>query len=159
MRRRLRVVRRSRDARLLELGALAYELNRRGRQDARLVEAAVERVQVLDAEERALVAALEGVELLSAPAAAAGVRECGTCRAPLHPGSRFCASCGAPVAAGSDAPPRAEHGDGEPGPSQPAPAAGQAAEPAAALEPSGPPAPAPARHPERDVSRGVPVER
>ena len=100
MRRRLRAVRRDRDARLLELGALVFELRRRERDAPALVEVAVQRVQALDEEERALVAAVAGPEVVAANAASP---DCGSCHAPLPPGARFCPACGGPVAAAAAA--------------------------------------------------------
>lgn len=94
MRRRLRVVRRARDGRLLELGALVFELHRRERRDPKLLEEGVARVAALDVEERALAAALGTLSELPALASAAGCRTCG---AGLPEGARFCVECGAPT--------------------------------------------------------------
>lgn len=94
MRRRLRVVRRARDGRLLELGALVFELHRRERRDPRLLDQGVARVAALDVEERALAAALGTLSELPALAPAAGCRTCG---AALPESARFCVECGAPT--------------------------------------------------------------
>jgi hypothetical protein len=102
MRRRLRAVRAARDRSMLELGALVFEMHRRDRHDARLVQSGVERVAGWDAEERALSAALGEAEPVAVSSPAPG--ECVACGVPLHTGARFCAACGAPagpVAGGS----------------------------------------------------------
>jgi len=70
MRRRLREVRSARDGRLLELGALVFELHRHERRDSKLLEAGVARVAALDDEERALATALaipQGLPALARP--------------------------------------------------------------------------------------------
>lgn len=113
MRRRLRAVRRDRDARLLELGALVFELRRRERDAPALVEVAVQRVQALDEEERALVAAVAGPEVVAASAASP---DCGSCHAPLPTGARFCPACGGPVATSAAAAPAAGPPPAEPAP-------------------------------------------
>jgi hypothetical protein len=161
MRRRLRAVRRDRDAHLLELGALVFELRRRGRDAPALVEAAIERARVLDEEERALVAAVAGPEVVAAAPAAP---ECATCHAPLHPGGRFCAACGAPVAASAPTaePPAIEPGRRPPEPAppaaEPAPRTAGSAPLTAAVEPR-PAEPSPRRLRENDGRAEVPAER
>jgi hypothetical protein len=135
MRRRLRAVRHDRDARLLELGALVFELRRRERDAPALVEVAVQRVQALDEEERALVTAVAGPEVVAASVA---YPDCRSCHAPLPPGARFCPACGDPVA-----PPAVAATEGE-----------AAAAPAAGAPPA---EPAPRRF--RESRTEVPAER
>lgn len=96
MRRRLREVRRARDGRLLELGALVFELHRRERRDPKLLEQGVARVASLDVEERALATALGTLAELPALPPMVG---CQTCGAGLPGGARFCVECGAPTSA------------------------------------------------------------
>ena len=98
MRRRLRVLARRREAVLLELGALAYELQRRERQRPELVRRKAAALTALDSEAAALAAALETsvpvIELPAPPAAG----ECSQCNAMLAPDWAFCARCGTRVA-------------------------------------------------------------
>ena len=98
MRRRLRVLRRRREAILLELGALAFELHRRHRQKPELVRRKAATLTALESEAEALAAALEtSVPMIELPASP-GDRECAQCAAVLAPDWAFCARCGTRVA-------------------------------------------------------------
>ena len=63
MRRRLREQRRLREALLLDLGALVYELHRQGRRAPELLQSKAAELTVVDDEVRELQAALDGVDL------------------------------------------------------------------------------------------------
>jgi hypothetical protein len=60
MRRRLRERRREREARLLDLGALVYELHRQGKRAPELLQEKAAELSVVDEEVRELEAALDG---------------------------------------------------------------------------------------------------
>jgi hypothetical protein len=60
MRRRLRERRREREARLLDLGALVYELHRQGKRAPELLQEKAAELALLDGEVRELEAALDG---------------------------------------------------------------------------------------------------
>ena len=74
MRRRLRERRRAREARLLDLGALVYELHRQGKRAPELLQEKAAELALLDEEVRELEAVLDGD---SAGAAASEVDETG----------------------------------------------------------------------------------
>lgn len=97
MRRRLRHVARRREALLLELGALSFELHRRQRERPELVRHKVAALTALGSEAEALAGALAtAVPLIQAPPSApAG--ECAACAAALAPDSAFCGRCGTPA--------------------------------------------------------------
>jgi hypothetical protein len=61
MRRRLGECRREREARLLDLGALVYELHRQGKRAPELLQEKAAELAVVDQEVREIEAALEGV--------------------------------------------------------------------------------------------------
>jgi zinc ribbon protein len=95
MRRRLRHQQRIREALLLDLGALVFELHRQGRREPELLQAKAAEVSAVDNEVRALAEALEAdatIEML-APGVA-GV--CGNCGTLLSTEDRFCPNCGTP---------------------------------------------------------------
>lgn len=97
MRRRARRLRRSREVLLLELGALVFESERRGRRDPNLVSAKVERLRAVDDEARALSTALSEdrpmIDLVSAGVAGT----CETCGSLLSTDARFCSNCATPA--------------------------------------------------------------
>ena len=97
MRRRARRLRRSREVLLLELGALVFESERRGRRDPNLVNAKVERLRAVDDEARALSTALAEdrpmIDLVTAGVAGS----CDTCGSLLSTDARFCSNCGTPT--------------------------------------------------------------
>jgi hypothetical protein len=120
MRRRLRHQQRIREALLLDLGALVFELHRQGRREPELLQAKAAEVSAVDNEVRALAEALDAdgaVEML-----APGVEGiCGNCGTLLSTEDRFCPHCGTPKEAAltGDEPPTAdamgasENGTGE----------------------------------------------
>src|SRR5712691_9612035 len=95
MRRRLRHQQRIREALLLDLGALVFELHRQGRREPELLQAKAAEVSAVDNEVRALAEALQAgapLEML-----APGVSgSCGNCGTLLSTKDRFCPNCGAP---------------------------------------------------------------
>jgi hypothetical protein len=66
-RRRLREQRRLREALLLDLGALVYELHRQGRRAPELLQQKAAELTVVDEEVRELEAELDGIEASAAP--------------------------------------------------------------------------------------------
>jgi hypothetical protein len=95
MRRRLRHQQRIREALLLDLGALVFELHRQGRREPELLQAKAAEVTAVDNEVRALAEALEAdatLEMLSP--GVSGV--CANCGALVSTADRFCPSCGTP---------------------------------------------------------------
>src|SRR4051812_31990597 len=86
MRRRLRHQQRIREALLLDLGALVFELHRQGRREPELLQAKAAEVSAVDNEVRALAEALEqdaSLEMLS-PGVAGVCAHCGTLPSPPH---------------------------------------------------------------------------
>jgi hypothetical protein len=73
MRRRLREQRRLREAMLLDLGALVYELHRQGRRAPELLQSKAAELTVVDDKVRELQAALEGGDTPEASAETAEV--------------------------------------------------------------------------------------
>lgn len=99
MRRRARRLRRSREALLLELGALVFESERRGRRDQNLVKTKVDRLRDVDDEARALAAAL-GEDRPMVDLVTAGVAgSCERCGSLVSTDARFCSNCGTPTSA------------------------------------------------------------
>jgi hypothetical protein len=97
MRRRLRRQRRVREALLLDLGALVYELHRQGKRAPALLQEKAGELGAVDDEVRGLEEALGdgvGVERLLATGI---VGSCASCGALLNAGDGFCARCGAPA--------------------------------------------------------------
>jgi hypothetical protein len=104
LRRRLRHQQRIREALLLDLGALVFELHRQGRREPELLQAKAAEVSAVDTEVRALAEALEAdasLQMLSPGVAGA----CVSCGALISTGDRFCASCGTPAEATLPGPP------------------------------------------------------
>lgn len=100
MRRRLRSLRRQREAMLLELGALAYELRRGGGKEELLAEKA-EALRAVDDEARGLAGVLDtdgGLDEVVVAGIGGPCPRCGALR-----GSRdsYCAACGAPLQEGA----------------------------------------------------------
>lgn len=106
MRRRLRRQRQVREALLLDLGALVFELQRQGRREPELLQAKAAELSAVDEEVRALSETLDthGTVLQLTAAGIAGT--CSQCAAIMPVDARYCASCGASaqVALGSPAP-------------------------------------------------------
>jgi hypothetical protein len=95
MRRRLRHQQRIREALLLDLGALVFELHRQGRREPELLQAKAAEVSAVDNEVRGLAEALHAdapLEML-APGLAGS---CGNCGTLLSTDDRFCPNCGTP---------------------------------------------------------------
>ena len=97
MRRRLRELRHRREALLLELGALVFELHRHGRQESELVASRAEAIATLDEEARALATALDTEVTLVEVVQAGIAARCGNCSALVASGDRFCSNCGTPA--------------------------------------------------------------
>jgi hypothetical protein len=108
MRRRLRRQQRVREALLLDLGALVYELHRHGRREPELLQEKAAELSAVDREVRALAEALEEGEALTQLVAAGIAGSCDACGSLLTTDARFCSRCGAPtaVALGEQAPQR-----------------------------------------------------
>ncbi|MGI8596196.1 MAG: hypothetical protein ACR2LY_02790 [Thermoleophilaceae bacterium] len=123
MRRRARRLRRSREVLLLELGALVFESERRGRRDPNLVSAKVERLRAVDDEARALSTALSEdrpmIDLVSAGVAGT----CETCGSLLSTDARFCSNCATPASPRARRQAAAANGAGA-GTTQPTPGPG-----------------------------------
>lgn len=101
MRRRVRQLRRRREAMLLELGALAFEMHRQGRQEPELLERKAEEVRVVDDEERGLSAALGERAPLVELVAAGITGTCPACGTLVGTDAVYCQSCGTPVRGGA----------------------------------------------------------
>jgi hypothetical protein len=97
MRRRLRQQQRVREALLLDLGALVYELHRQGRREPELLQAKAAELLAVDDEVRALGEALHERQPLAQLVAAGIAGSCPTCGALLTSDARFCSSCGSPT--------------------------------------------------------------
>lgn len=94
MRRRARQLRRRREAMLLELGALLFEMHRRNRREPELLERKAEEIRAVDAEERGLTEALGG-DARTVDIVAAGIAgTCPSCSALVSTDARFCERCG-----------------------------------------------------------------
>src|SRR3954452_25113809 len=97
MRRRLRRQQRVREALLLDLGALVYELHRQGRREPELLQAKAAELSAVDDEVRALGEALQEREPLAKLVAAGIAGSCETCGSLLTSDARFCSTCGTPT--------------------------------------------------------------
>ena len=98
LRRRLRYLRRVRELGFRDLGGLVFDLDRFGRDRADLVRAKLDALRAIDAEARALEAALADhrpVEELHEP----GISACAQCGSLHGSEARFCPSCGTRVGA------------------------------------------------------------
>ena len=98
-----------REALLLDLGALVFELHRQGRREPDLLQAKAAELMAVDEEVRALADALEVNESVMQLVATGVAGSCENCGALMSVDARFCASCGAPAVP-------ALSGDGEPAP-------------------------------------------
>lgn len=117
MRRRLREQRSMREALLMDLGALVFELHRHGRREPKLLQAKAAELSAVDAEVRALSEALDrdlGVVEITAAGIAGSCQHCGML---LSTQASFCASCGAPAKAGIEPAAVAPSGPALPSPS------------------------------------------
>jgi hypothetical protein len=108
MRRRLRELRRLREAQLLELGALVLEAHRHGRDDTPIVKAKAAEAAATDSEARALAEAL-GIDAGLETVVATGIAgPCPTCGVLASTSARFCSNCGTPLDGRPDAAPRVD---------------------------------------------------
>jgi hypothetical protein len=94
MRRRLRELRRMREAQLLELGALVLEAHRHDRDDSPVIKSKAADAAAIDAEARALAEALDVDAGLDTIVAAGIAGPCPTCGVLTSTGARFCSTCG-----------------------------------------------------------------
>jgi len=97
MRRRLRQQQRVREALVLDLGALVYELHRLGRREPELLQAKATELTAVDREVRALAEALDAGPEAFQLIAAGIVGSCASCGALLTSNDRYCSTCGTPV--------------------------------------------------------------
>src|ERR671930_852388 len=97
MRRRLRRQQRVREALLLDLGALVYELYRHRRREPELLQAKAAELGAVDDEVRALGEALQERQPLAQLVAAGIAGSCEACGALLTSDARFCSTCGTPT--------------------------------------------------------------
>ena len=95
MRRRLRQQRRMREALLLDLGALVFELHRQGRREPELLQAKAAELSAVDQEVRALSHALDAGQTLHELVATGIAGSCGNCGSLLSTDARYCSACGA----------------------------------------------------------------
>jgi hypothetical protein len=116
-RRRLRRYRRYREALTLELGVLAFEMHRSGRDDDELLADKVAELDALDREAKSIARALgvpeQPVEVV-VPGIAGACRRCG---ALLSTEAGYCSDCGAP--ADEERPPAPSADEPPPAPSPP----------------------------------------
>jgi len=106
MRRRLRRQRQVREALLLDLGALVFELQRQGRREPELLQAKAAELSGVDEEVRALSGTLDAQGTVLQLTAGGIAGSCSQCAAIMPVDARYCASCGtsAQVALSSAAP-------------------------------------------------------
>jgi hypothetical protein len=143
MRRRLRSQRRMREALLLDLGALVYELHRQGRREPELLQAKAAELSAVDDEVRALADALEEDESVLELVAAGIAGSCEGCGSLLSTDSRYCPTCGRAALAELDRPGAV--------PEAPAPPQTQELEPVAEPEPDREPEPDAEAEPEAEA--------
>lgn len=97
MRRRLRQQKRMREALLIDLGALVYELHRHSRREPELLQAKAAELTAVDQEVRALADALQADESVLALVAAGIAGSCESCGSLLSTDARYCGACGTPA--------------------------------------------------------------
>jgi hypothetical protein len=97
MRRRLRRQSQVREALLLDLGALVFELHRQGRREPELLQAKAAELLAVDEEVRALSDSLHAGGKVLELTAAGIAGSCSQCAAIVPLDARYCASCGAPA--------------------------------------------------------------
>jgi hypothetical protein len=103
MRRRLRELRRLREAQLLELGALVLEAHRHGRDDLPVIKTKAAEAAATDAEARAVADALDTDAGLDTVVTAGIAGPCPTCGTLASTAWRFCSTCGTPLDGRPDA--------------------------------------------------------
>ena len=163
VRRRLRHQQRVREALLLDLGALVYELHRQGVRRPELLQAKAAELSAVDREVRGLADALgSGQDVLQL--VAAGIAgSCSSCGALLTTDARFCAHCGVPAGPALSAEHEASYADRQDAqldPGEDAPAEEVAADEAPAAEPAqeGATDEAPAEEPPAEAADAAPAE-
>ncbi len=97
MRRRLRTQKRMREALLMDLGALVYELHRHGRRSPELLQAKAAELAAVDQEVRGLADALQADAGTLAIVAAGVAGSCENCGSLLSTDDRYCGACGKPA--------------------------------------------------------------
>ncbi len=97
MRRRLRQQTRIREALLIDLGALVYELHRHGRREPELLQAKAAELTAVDEEVRGLAEALDADEGMLALVTAGIAGNCENCGSLLSTDARYCGACGVPA--------------------------------------------------------------
>jgi len=106
LRRRLRELRRLREAQLLELGALVLEAHKHGRDESPVIKSKAAEAAATDAEARAVAEALDTEGGLDRVIAAGIAGPCPTCGTLASTAARFCGTCGTPLDGRPDAAPR-----------------------------------------------------
>jgi hypothetical protein len=106
MRRRLRELRRLREAQLLELGALALEAHKHDRDDSPVIKTKAAEAAATDAEARAVADALDADAGLDTIVTTGIAGPCPTCGTLTSTAWRFCSTCGTPLDGRPDAAPR-----------------------------------------------------
>jgi hypothetical protein len=84
-----------REALLLDLGAIVYELHRQGRREPELLQAKAAELKAVDQEVRALVDTLDADEGMMQLVAAGIAGSCENCGSLLSADARYCGACGA----------------------------------------------------------------
>ena len=95
MRRRLRRQRRMREALLLDLGAIVFELHRQSRREPELLQAKAAELKAVDDEVRALADALDADQGMMQLVAAGIAGSCENCGSLLSTDAHYCGACGA----------------------------------------------------------------
>jgi hypothetical protein len=108
LRRRLRELRRLREAQLLELGALVLEAHKHDRDESPVIKSKAAEAATTDAEARALADALESDAGLDTVVTAGIAGPCPTCGTLVSTAWRFCSTCGTPLDGRPDAAPRSD---------------------------------------------------
>jgi hypothetical protein len=112
LRRRLRELRRLREAQLLELGALVLEAHKHGRDDSPVIKTKAAEAAATDAEARAVADALDtGGAGLDTIVTAGIAGPCPTCGTLASTAARFCSTCGTPLDGRPGAAPRTDRAD------------------------------------------------
>ncbi|HEY3188923.1 MAG TPA: zinc ribbon domain-containing protein [Solirubrobacteraceae bacterium] len=135
MRRRLRELRRLREAQLIELGALVLEAHRHGRDDSPVVKRKASEAAAIDEEARAIEQALETDAGLDTVVATGVAGPCPTCGTLTSTSARFCSTCGTALDGRPDAAPRGATAPSAP-PAGPDPDAPASADPDIPAEPA-----------------------
>jgi hypothetical protein len=111
-----------REALLLDLGALVYELHRHSRREPELLQAKAAELTAVDQEVRGLAEALDADDSVLTLVAAGIAGSCESCGSLLSTDARYCGACGAPAvpAIGGPAPAPAGQALGGPAAREPA---------------------------------------